>query len=60
MSGANLDAYSTPKDGIHKLEMQKQIDFLEAQTFEIAAQMIELKELMYKLIEKIENTDDGK
>lgn len=57
MSGANLDGYSYPRDGIHKLEMQKRIDVLEEE-------VDGLKELMYELIEKIVNEgggyDDGK
>ena len=52
MSGANLDGYSYPREGIHKLEMQKRIDVLED---EVSG----LKELMYELIEKIVNEGDG-
>ena len=52
MSGANLDGYSYPREGIHKQEMQKRIDVLED---EVSG----LKELMYELIEKIVNEGDG-
>ncbi len=52
MSGANLDGYNTPRDGIHKTEMLKRIDVLED---EVSG----LKELMYELIEKIVNEGEG-
>lgn len=56
MSGANLNGYSDGKDGIHKLEMQKQIKSLEDD-------VDELKHLVYELLTAIENGviyDDGK
>lgn len=48
MSGANLDGYSTPKEGIHKTEMLKRIDNLEN---DVDA----LKTLLYELVTLIEN-----
>ena len=51
MSGANLNGHSYPRDGIHKLEMQKRIDVLEAQ-------LKDLQEIVYQLIEKV--VTDGK
>jgi hypothetical protein len=48
MSGANLDGYSIPKDGIHKTEMLKRIDDLES---DVDA----LKNLFYELVTLIEN-----
>ena len=51
MSGANLDGYSYPRDGIHKTEMQKRITKLEEE-------VSDLKKLMYELIEKIVNTGE--
>ena len=50
MSGANLDGYNSPREGIHKLEMLKRIDALKVE-------VSNLKELMYELIEKIVNED---
>lgn len=46
MSGANLDGYSYPRDGIHKLEMQKRIDTLEEK-------VKNLEEIVYQLIEQV-------
>ena len=43
MSGANLDGYSYPKDGIHKTEMMKRIKELEDQ-------VDVLKEMVYHLM----------
>ena len=51
MSGANLDGYSYPRDGIHKLEMQKRIDTLEEKVKDI-------QEIVYQLIDKV--VTDGK
>jgi tetrahydromethanopterin S-methyltransferase subunit G len=51
MSGANLNGYSYPRDGIHKLEMQKRIDTLEEK-------VQDLQEVVYQLIEKV--VSDGK
>ena len=48
MSGANLDGYAIPRDGIHKTEMLKRIDKLEA---DVDA----LKNVLYELITFIEN-----
>ena len=48
MSGANLDGYSYPRDGIHKTEMVKRIDKLEA---DVDA----LKSVIYELVTLIEN-----
>lgn len=48
MSGANLDGYNTPKEGIHKTEMLKRIDNLEN---DVDA----LKTLLYELVTLIEN-----
>jgi hypothetical protein len=42
MSGANLDGYNTPREGIHKTEMLKRIDKLEEE-------MIYLKKREYDL-----------
>lgn len=56
MSGANLNGYSDGKEGIHKLEMQKQIKALED---DVDA----LKHIVYQLLTAIENGanyDDGK
>jgi hypothetical protein len=46
MSGANLDGYSYPREGIHKLEMQKRIDTLEEK-------VKDLQEIVYKLIKQV-------
>jgi hypothetical protein len=43
MSGANLDGHSSPKDGIHKQEIQKRIKSLEEEV-DI------LKDLVYQLL----------
>ena len=51
MSGANLDGYSYPRDGIHKLEMQKRIDNLEEK-------LQDIQETLYKLIEHIVVDED--
>jgi hypothetical protein len=51
MSGANLDGYSYPREGIHKLEMQKRIDTLEEN-------VKDLQEIVYQLIEQV--VTDGK
>ena len=51
MSGANLDGYSYPREGIHKLEMQKRIDILEEK-------VKNLEEIVYQLIEQV--VTDGK
>ena len=51
MSGANLDGYSSPREGIHKLEMQKRIDTLEEK-------VQDLQEIVYQLIEQV--VSDGK
>ena len=51
MSGANLDGYSYPRDGIHKTEMMKRIDKLEG---DVDA----LKTLIYDLITLIENKNE--
>ena len=51
MSGANLDGYSYPRDGIHKLEMQKRIDNLEEK-------LQDIQETLYKLIEHIVFDED--
>ena len=52
MSGANLDGYSSPREGIHKLEMQKRIDTLE----EKVRRPSEI--IVYQLIDKV--VSDGK
>jgi hypothetical protein len=51
MSGANLDGYNSPREGIHKLEMQKRIDTLEEK-------VKNLEEIVYQLIEQV--VTDGK
>jgi len=51
MSGANLDGYSSPREGIHKLEMQKRVDTLEEK-------VKDLQEIVYQLIEQV--VSDGK
>ena len=51
MSGANLDGYSYPREGIYKLEMQKRIDTLEEK-------VKDLQEIVYQLIEQV--VSDGK
>ena len=51
MSGASLDGYNSPKEGIHKLEMQKRIDTLEEKVKDI-------QEIVYQLIDKV--VTDGK
>ena len=51
MSGANLDGYSSPRDGIHKTEMMKRIGKLEG---DVDA----LKTLIYDLITLIENKNE--
>ncbi len=51
MSGANLDGYNSPREGIHKLEMQKRIDTLEEK-------VRDLQEIVYQLIDKV--VSDGK
>ena len=43
MSGANLDGYAYPRDGIHKTEMSKRIKELEDQ-------VDVLKEMVYQLM----------
>mgnify|MGYP006218508281 CR=1 FL=1 len=43
MSGANLDGYAYPRDGIHKTEMSKRIKELEDQ-------VDVLKEMVYHLM----------
>ena len=48
MSGANLDGYSYPRDGIHKTEMTKRIDKLEG---DVDA----LKSVLYDLVTLMEN-----
>ena len=48
MSGANLDGYNTPREGIHKTEMLKRIDKLEG---DVDA----LKTLLYELVTIMEN-----
>ena len=54
MSGANLDGNSTPKDGIHKIEMEKRIKSLEDE-------VDTLKDLVYQLITKAEQGgNDGR
>ena len=54
MSGANLDGYSYPRDGIHKTEMQKRIKDLEDE-LEV------LKEIVYQLVTIAEQGgDDGR
>ena len=52
MSGANLDGYNSPREGIHKLEMQKRIDTLEENVEDI-------KEILYKLIEHVVIEEDN-
>jgi|TARA_R100001463_G_scaffold75965_2_gene129954 tetrahydromethanopterin S-methyltransferase subunit G len=47
----NLDGYNSPKEGIHKLEMQKRIDTLEEK-------VKNLEEIVYQLIEQV--VTDGK
>ena len=51
MSGANLDGYSSPREGIHKLEMQKRVDTLEKK-------VQDLQDITYQLIDKV--ITDGK
>jgi len=51
MSGANLDGYNSPREGIHKLEMQKRIDVLEEN-------VKDLQDIVYQLIEQV--VSDGK
>lgn len=54
MSGANLDGYNSPKEGIHKTEMLKRIKTLEDE-------VDTLKELVYQLITKAElGGNDGR
>ena len=47
MSGANLDGYSTPRDGIHKAELIKRVEKIET---DIDA----LKDVLYELITLLE------
>jgi len=61
MSGANLNGYSDGKEGIHKLEMQKQIKALEDDLDALKHIVYQL--LIYQLLTAIENGgnyDDGK
>jgi len=48
MSGANLDGYNTPKEGIHKTELIKRVDKIEAD-------MDAVKDVLYELITLLEN-----
>lgn len=47
MSGANLDGHSTPREGIHKTELIKRVDKIEA---DIDA----VKDVLYELITLLE------
>ena len=58
MSGANLDGYSYPRDGIHKLEMQKRIDSLNEKVGELQERVRDLQDITYQLIEQV--VTDGK
>lgn len=58
MSGANLDGYSYPRDGIHKLEMQKRIDSLNEKVGELQERVRDLQDITYQLIDKV--VTDGK
>ena len=58
MSGANLDGYSYPRDGIHKLEMQKRIDSLNEKVGELQERVRDLQDITYQLIEQV--VSDGK
>ena len=58
MSGANLDGYSSPREGIHKLEMQKRIDTLNEKVEELQERVRDLQDITYQLIEQV--VSDGK
>jgi len=58
MSGANLNGYSYPKEGIHKLEMQKRIDILNEKVEELQERVRDLQDITYQLIDKV--ITDGK
>ena len=58
MSGANLDGYSYPREGIHKLEMQKRIDTLNEKVKELQERVKDLQDITYQLIEQV--VTDGK
>ena len=58
MSGANLDGYSYPREGIHKLEMQKRIDSLNEKVGELQERVRDLQDITYQLIEQV--VSDGK
>ena len=58
MSGANLDGYSSPREGIHKLEMQKRVDTLNEKVEELQERVRDLQDITYQLIEQV--VSDGK
>ncbi len=63
MSGANLNGYSDGKDGIHKLEMDRRVTYVEQQVALATAEIDDLKHLIYDLLSTIQNGgnyDDGK
>ncbi len=64
MSGANLNGYSDGlSSGIHKLEMDRRVTYVEQQVALATAEIDDLKHLIYDLLSTIQNGgnyDDGK
>lgn len=56
MSGANLDGYSTPREGIHKAELIKRVDKIEADIDAVKDVLYELITLLEQWVNKNENT----
>jgi hypothetical protein len=57
MSGANLDGYAIPRDGIHKTEMLKRIDKLEDDVDALKSVLYELITFIENLVNKDEDTE---
>ncbi len=56
MSGANLDGYNTPREGIHKAELIKRVDKIEADIDAVKDVLYELITLLEQWVNKNENT----
>jgi uncharacterized membrane-anchored protein len=56
MSGANLDGYNTPREGIHKTELIKRVDKIEADIDAVKDVLYELITLLEQWVNKNENT----
>jgi uncharacterized membrane-anchored protein len=57
MSGANLDGYNTPREGIHKAELIKRVDKIEADIDAVKDVLYELITLLEQWVNKNENTE---